>query len=302
MGFVVLRRALGGTRMRVTRAAAASLWRYGRTIALLRPLGVLERTMDRIIVGIFLGPAAVAVVAIATQLANGAAGVLSASIYAVTPAASWVGARGDHHTLRELVNRGTRYSMLVAMPVAVGAAIVAAPLIRLWVGGGYSTAALLAGVALAGVAVSTPLAVGSEVLVGIGKATDVLHASVVALTVNLVLSVAFVPLIGPVGTFLGTLIATLVLAPLLVRPLLRCIGESVRDFLVATVLPSVVPCVLLAATLSLVVAVGARDIVTVALAAALGGAVYITTAMRTSIRPGEMRYLRDLVRRREGTP
>jgi O-antigen/teichoic acid export membrane protein len=300
MGFVALRRTQCGARMSVSAAAARSLLRYGRTIALLRPLGVLERTMDRIIVGIFLGPAAVAAVEIATQLANGAAAVLSATIYAVIPAASWLGARGDRGSLRELVDRGTRYSMLVAMPVAVGTAIIAAPLIRVWVGSGYPGAALLTGVALAGVAASMPLAAGSEVLVGVGQATDVLRASVVALIVNLALSVALVPLIGPVGTFLGTLAATLVLAPLLGRPLLRCTGETARDFVVEVALPSAAPSVPLAAVVALVVALGAGDIVTIVVAVVLGSAVYIFTATRTSIQGKELRYLSALVRRREG--
>jgi O-antigen/teichoic acid export membrane protein len=301
VGAVVLRRAMGGVRMRISRAAASSLLRYGRSIALLRPLGVLQRTMDRIIVGIFLGPAAVAAVEIATQLANGAAALLSGTIYAVIPAASWLDARGDHRSLRELLDRGTRYSMLVALPVAVGTAIAAGPLIRLWVGGGYPTAALLAGVALAGVAVSAPLAAGSEILVGIGQAVDVLRAAVVALTVNLALSIALVPLIGPVGTFLGTLVASLVLVPLLGRPLLRRTAETAREFVVDVVLPSAAPCLPLAAIIGLVVLVGAHDMLTVMLAAALGPAVYIVTAMRISIQRSELRYLLGLMRRREGT-
>ena len=66
------------------------LLRAGVSIAVLRPLGVIHRTMDRIVVGILVGPTAVAAVELATNLQNAADAVLSASSYSVTPSASYL--------------------------------------------------------------------------------------------------------------------------------------------------------------------------------------------------------------------
>ena len=53
---------------------------YGKSIAVLQPLGVITRQMDRLIAGTILGPAAVTLVEIATQVQNGASAVLAASL------------------------------------------------------------------------------------------------------------------------------------------------------------------------------------------------------------------------------
>src|SRR5690606_27506166 len=118
-------------RLRASRREARALLSYGKTVAVLRPFGVIQRTMDRLIVGTMLGPGPVAFVEIATQIQNGADAVLSASSYAVIPSASWLRAREDRHTLRELLLTGTKYSLLVTLPFVIGPALLAGPLVRL---------------------------------------------------------------------------------------------------------------------------------------------------------------------------
>ena len=72
-----------GSLARPSVARVRALVHYGKTVALLQPLGVIHRTMDRLIVGVVLGPGAVTFVEIATQVQNGADAVLSASSYSV---------------------------------------------------------------------------------------------------------------------------------------------------------------------------------------------------------------------------
>ena len=135
VGLAVLAPRLPPARwLRPSVARARALVHYGKTVALLQPLGVIHRTMDRLIVGVVLGPSAVTLVEIATQVQNGADAVLSASSYSVVPTSSWLRARGDEGSLKELLETGTRYSLLVTFPVIVLAAILAGPMIRLWVG------------------------------------------------------------------------------------------------------------------------------------------------------------------------
>lgn len=217
---VLLRRRLPGGAAIPTADDVRATVRTGRDVAVLRPLGVLQRTMDRVLVGVVMGPGAVAVVELATQLQAGAEAVLSATSYSVVPASSWLAARGDRGSLAELVRRGTRFAVLATVPVAGGIALLAGPFVHLWVGGGYAEVAGLTAVAVLCVVVNAPLAVGSQALVGIGQTQVVLRSAAVAMAVNLAASWVLLETVGLVGAFLGTLLANVVLLVVLGPPVL----------------------------------------------------------------------------------
>ena len=208
-------------RTRPSRTHMKGMLLYGRSVAVLRPIGVFHRQMDRLVVGAILGPAAVTLVEIATQIQNGAETVLSASTYAVLPAAAWVRAREDHGSLRELVLRGTKYSLVVTLPMVVAGMLLARPIVVVWVGPAQAEAAGLAVLALAYTALTAPMQVSSNVLVGIGRAPAVLFAAAGAIVINLVVSIVLVRQVGICGAFIGTLLGGLFLVPFLARAILR---------------------------------------------------------------------------------
>jgi O-antigen/teichoic acid export membrane protein len=296
VGMAVLGPRLGASnRLRPSFTEIRSLLAYGRTVALLRPLGVIQRTMDRLIVGAVLGPAAVALVEIATQVQNGADAVLSATTYSVVPTSSWLRARGDEDSLEELLLSGTRYSLLVVLPVVALASTLAGPLIRLWVGAGYSAAGGLAVVGLLTVALAAPLQLGSSLLLGVGRARAILRAAATALAVNLSASLLLVHLVGIVGVFEGTALGTAVLIPLLGRPILVEVGVSARRFLRVAVVPTVIPTAALAVVTGAVVAFHLPDLTTVIAGTLAGGAVYVVVVSRVALQPGEFRKLKEAV-------
>ena len=272
-----------------------SLLAYGKTVALLRPLGVMHRTMDRLIVGAVLGPGAVTLVEIATQLQNGADAVLSASSYSVVPTSSWLRARGDEGSLRELLATGTRYSLLVTLPVVVLAAVVAGPLIRLWVGSDYPAAPGLAVVALLYIAITAPIQVGSNLLLGVGRAGSILRAAALALIVNLVASLFLVHTMGIVGAFVGTLLGTALLVPLLGRSALHEVSVTVREFLTTAVGPPVLAVLPLLAVAVAIVALPLPDLPTVVLGLLAGGAAYAVAVAAVALEAGELRKLKRTI-------
>ena len=297
VALVVLATHLPDRRLRVDRSEMRALLRYGRTVAVLRPFGVIQRMMDRLIVGAVLGPAYVAFVEIATQIQNGADAVLSASSYAVIPSASWLRARGDGHTLRELLLTGTKYSLLVTLPFVTAPAILAGPLVRLWVGPAYTAAAGLAVVGLVYVALTAPVQVGSNLLVGTGRAGAVLRAVTVAVAVNLAASVVLVHLVGTVGVFLGTLVGTVFLVVPLARSSLSDVGAGRREFVTAALRPSLAPTLALAAVAGVVVSAPLPDLVTLVAGAGLGTGAYAAVAHRWSFSPDELSGLRATMAR-----
>ena len=220
--------------------------------------------MDRLIVGAVLGPSAVTLVEIATQVQNGSEAVLSASSYSVVPTSSWLRARSDDDSLRELLETGTRYSLLVTYPIVALTAILAGPLVGLWVGADYAAAPGLAVVAVLYVALTAPLQVGSNLLLGVGRAGTILRAAALAVAVNFVASLILVHAVGIVGVLIGSLVGTALLVPMLGRSMLAEVGVRAWDFVRQAVLPVVVALLPLVAVAGAVVALPLADLPTVA--------------------------------------
>jgi O-antigen/teichoic acid export membrane protein len=259
-------------------ARAGALLRSGRTVAVLRPLGVIERTMNRTVVGVVLGPIAVTFVELATQVQNGADAVLSASSYAVVPTASWLDARADHAKVREMLLRGTKYAVACTGFVSVVGMLLAEPAMRLWVGAAAAhSSSGLAVLGLVSVLMVAPIAVGSNLLLGLDRAHAILRAAAAAIVVNLVASLVLVHLIGTPGAFVATLLANLVVIPLLIRSFLRVGEVRFRDFARRALLPSVVPLGALTVTTGIVVLAPFGDLMTVVAGSVLGAAAAVVT-------------------------
>lgn len=294
-GAVMARRLPAGRLLRPSVVEVRALVAYGRTVALLRPLGVVQRTMDRLIVGAILGPSAVTLVEIATQVQNGADAVLSASSYTVVPTSSWLRARGDEGSLKELLETGTRYSLLVTFPVVALAAILAGPLIRIWIGADYPDAPGLAQVALLYAALTAPMQVGSNLLLGVGRASAILRAAAAAVAVNFAASLLLVHAVGIVGVFIGSLVGTALLIPMLGRSILAEVGVTAGEFLRTAVAPAAAAVAALAGGAAAVVALPLPDWPTVIVGVLVGGAAYVVTASRVALHPGELQRLRRTV-------
>lgn len=271
------------------------LFRYGLTVMMLNATGVLHRTMDRLLVGATLGPKEVALVEIATQAQNGVAAVLSAGSYAAISSSAWLRARGDIETLQRLCLRGTRYSSFAVLPVAAVVMILSGPLVNLWVGDRFSEASGLAVVAVLSIALAAPLQVGSNILLGSGRAAMVLRPAAVAVVINLVSSLILVHLMGTVGTFVGTLVGSAVLTPALLRAILAELGVSLRRYVIEAFLPPLGPVVAAGLVSALVLAASLDDFVTVGVGAgmAMGAALFVM--FRWNMSAEERHQIRDAI-------
>lgn len=300
LAVILLATQMSGRPTRPSPREVRGLVAYGSTIGLLDAAGVLHRTMDRLIVGAVVGPAAVTLVEIATQIQNGAAAILSASSYTAISASSWLSGRGDRNTLRELLERGTKYSVLITIPFAVGAMVLAGPIVQVWVGDKYLAAVGLVPVAMLAVIIPAPLSVASNLLQGIGKARDVLGPALGAVALNLAASLILVHVMGIVGVFVGTLAGMVILVPFLARAALRATGVAARTFLVEAVVPCILPTLALAAAAGASVVAPLGSTITVVLAAVAGAVAYTAVAARTSVRPAELVELREIITARAG--
>ena len=273
-----------------------ALLRQGRTVAVIRPLGVIQRTMDRVIVGVILGPSAVAVVEVATQVLNGADAVLSASSYAVFPSASWLHAREDKAMLRRLFAIGTKYSVFATWCICALLIGVADPFVRVWVGPRFFLAPELIVVALIGEMIAAPGQVGSQLLLGAGRAPAILRAAGVALLVNLLASVVLVETVGTVGTFIGTLISNVVLMPFLLGPVLGLVEVHPVEFARRALLPDLAPVVAILLGALVGVATQDRPLAQLIAGVAVGSVAGLAAAAVTTLNKKERIELRSTLR------
>ena len=241
LALLLVRQRIGHLPFRFSRSIAGQLLRYGRTVWALSVTGVLHRTMDRLVVGIVIGPTAVALVEIANQVQNGVGAALSASSYTVTSGAAWIHGRDAHDRLRDLVVRSSKYACLVTLPLCALVALLAGPIIGTWLGHGYPDAADLVRLALLYVATQAPLAAATNVLIGVGKAGRIVGPALFAVVVNLVTSVVLVEMFGVAGSFVATLVSSLVLSPMLLRLVASDLGVAPRTLLNEALVRAVLP-------------------------------------------------------------
>ena len=283
---------------RPPRASVTGVLRYAIPLSALTGTGVLHRTMDRAIAGAVFGPEEVALVEIATQIQFGCTAPLSAATYPVLSATPWLAARHDVGGLRTLVERGTRYSVTLTLPLVIGAAILAGPFIRVWVGDPYSEAIGLTQMAVAYVALVAPLQAGSNALQGLGLAGTVLRAAVLTVVINLLASLAFVQLVGLVGVFVGTIVGSAVLVPILGISIIRGTPVSGWSALISAAKASWPPTAAFAAVALACVIAPIPDFWRLVAAGILGGFGAVAAGLRWSLMPPERRELISALLRR----
>ena len=156
---------------------------------------------------------------------------------------------------------------------------------------------MLAALALAYVAVTAPIQVGSSILLGVGRAGAILRVAAVSVVVNLTLSLALVHAMGVTGVFLATLVSAALLVPLLGRAALDEVGSGGRQFVGTSVWPALLAIAPLAMAAGAVIALPLNDWATVALGTFAGAGAYAVAAPRLALEPGELRKLKRTVLR-----
>ena len=277
----------------VHRSMIRTLLGYGATVAVLRPLGVIHRTVDRFVVGAVLGPAAVTLVEVATQLQAGADAVLSATSYAVVPGAARLHAQREHAKLVELVETGTRYVLLATWPVAMLTAVLAAPAIDLWVGPRYADAAGLVALGIIAVALAAPAQVGSNLLLGTGHAVAILRVALLAIVVNVTLSIVLVDEIGIAGAFVATIVAATIALPLLLRAVLDELDLGAGAFVRTALVPALTAPLAAGVAAGVVVGLPLGNLATLVLGGTSGLAAAAGAAYRWGLSPPEAAMLRN---------
>lgn len=239
------------------RSEVSELLRESRTVGLLRPLGVVNRTMDKFILGGSIGLSAVGSLEVASSLQAGANAVVSAATDPITPAAAYVSGSGGNDRIPDLALRMTRISIAISAPLIITLVTVPDVLLDIWLGEHVPTMAAsftaLSCLALFISALTTPL---TNCLVGCGETRVVVATAVLATALNLILSIVFVAGLGALGVLVGTIASSLFTMPAIIGAGKRAFGICGRDLVLSACLPGLAPSLPL--VLGLVVARGSH--------------------------------------------
>ena len=132
----------------------------------------------------------------------------------VVPTASRYVATGDQRRLRDLVVRGTRYTLALFVPVCVTLIVLAEPILEAWLGDRYAAGDVALAILVSYWLLYGGLVVTPGFLVGAGRARDVARIMVCVAVANLALSLALTPGLGLEGPAVATAVPFVVAFPL----------------------------------------------------------------------------------------
>jgi O-antigen/teichoic acid export membrane protein len=142
----------------------------------------------------------------------------------VVPTASRYAASEDVRRLRELVLRGTRYTLALFVPLCVTLMALAEPILDVWLGDRYGEGAAALTILISYWLLYGGLVVTPGFLIGAGAARYVARIFVIVAALNLGLSVALTPSLGLEGPAVATAIPFALAFPLLLGVGLRTGG------------------------------------------------------------------------------
>jgi O-antigen/teichoic acid export membrane protein len=205
---------------------------------------VMRQQTDRLILGVFLGVAVVALYEAAAKLGTLVAQVNELTTSAMLPYMTGRHASGDEKGLGTAFLFGTRYTGMLLIPVLVGLAALAPELIRRWVGpqreGGIAETVLAARLLILSQVGPVLYSVADPILIGKGRFHIWTPYAVGLAALNLGLSVLLVRPLGFVGVALATLVASATEAPLYLRFVFSEIEVPFGRWVAKTLLPSLV--------------------------------------------------------------
>lgn len=203
---------LPGLRLRpadVRRDVFEQLFSFGWRAQVAKLSNLINFQTDRVVIAWFSGLGMAGIYRIGEELSMKVRQLPALLVTAFVPAASDLDARARRDKLSEFYLRGTKYMAAVAMPLTVFGVVIAAPLLRLWIGSLAEpafmiTAAWVMRILLIGYFANLIAGSGMSIALGMGRADFAMKAGLISMSANIALTIALVFVFGIYGVALGT--------------------------------------------------------------------------------------------------
>lgn len=188
-------------------ATAIALLRSGSQFLVLQLALAAAFYSDTLIAARVIGPQAVAEYSVATKLFLVPTVLVTAALGPLWPAYGEAIARRDLDWVRSTLRRSILVALALTVPVSIALALLANPILALWIGGAVSPPTLL----VAGIAIWTVLSGVGTALAMLLNGLHILRVQIVTAVImailNVGLSIFLASRIGVAGVILGTVIA-----------------------------------------------------------------------------------------------
>jgi O-antigen/teichoic acid export membrane protein len=186
-------------------------------------------SLDRAILGSFRPAATVGLYEAPVRAHNLIRQFNATLLTPVLPAAARYRAEGDVQRTRELLLRGTRYTLAAVVPVAIVLMALAGPILNVWLGARFGAATTAMTLLIAYWLGYASLGVGGSMLVAAGRIRQITVYTAAVATLNLGLSLALTPSLGLNGVILGTTVSYFVSFPFFVALILSTFPVRLAD-------------------------------------------------------------------------
>lgn len=281
----------------VTRERLRDFAQLAFYVSLAEAAGTIIYALDRVILGVFRNAATVGLYEGPVRAHNVLRALNAAVTTTVLPSASRYVGEGDTRRLAELLVRGARYTLALAVPITVTGMVLAPEILEVWLGPEFREAGLAMAILMSYWLLNGCTGVIQGILVAAGSAKVLArYAWAVALS-NLALSLALTPWLGLEGVVIGTAVPYFLAFPILLRVVLAKTGVEGRDLLSHSLMPAWVLGAVLAAGLGAVRLLAEPDtLLAVGGAAVAGCALYWAAFYAIWLSADERILVRDVAR------
>jgi O-antigen/teichoic acid export membrane protein len=173
-----------------------------------------------------------------------AARLPSVLLPAIEPASSELDAAEDTRALNNLYTRGTKYLVLVTLPLALFVIVNASAIMHFWMGEpGYEKSALAIKILTIGYTFVLVNGIGRLMARGMGVPQFEMVSALIILGLNILLSVVFIILFGFTGALIGTSISAVIGSLYFMNRFHKHIKRTITPFLRGVYLKPVFACV-----------------------------------------------------------
>jgi O-antigen/teichoic acid export membrane protein len=165
---------------------------------------VVHNQVEKVFLAILVGVAPVGWYDIASDIALKLRGAIGLILSPVLPAASELNALGDESRMKELYYRSHKYLALVGVPVVCYVAAVSNRFVTLWLGPNLRMIALPLSVLLAVNFFNLATGPGFMIFAGSGNLKPGVQSAILAIVLNVLLSLGLIYKFGFAGAVMGT--------------------------------------------------------------------------------------------------
>jgi len=251
----------------------------------------LNYSIDAIIIGAYMGPAAVALWTVPQRLAEMLQRMTNQFNGIIFPVVvdSDAGKKPEH--LRMIFVEGTRLSLVTVLPLAAALFLLADPLIRAWVGPKFVESIVITQILICVIAIRVGNATATTVLKGAGEHRLLAFSNAGAALANVALSLLWIRPYGLVGQAYGTLVPVAVTSVAILWPAAcRRVGISTAEAFRRAVWPTLWPVMAMAVVVIPLRNAFPAHLYSVALIGAAGAICYFVVFLAFAVN----RHERDL--------